>query len=280
MSNATKRKAENEKILQKEANTCKRITSFFSKATGECNQSHIPNRVPNSENVQEADISEWVPSSEDVQEEFTSDSPMGAESLSTCDQFQDKDSVGNCTTVNSDTSTISSVVPESSLGPSLENDETCRETCQESNQRCQVYLYRGYPLNINAIVKKAGPGVLYLYKEKSKTRSANQEKNKTRSFVKCLVCAEYEEEAKRFSTNHQVYLAYGVRCDGKKKMQDVVDHLLGAAYDAAIKLKNLSTQWATKAPNHPWLRTLKNHDSSVIRTLTHMAVESITTANC
>ncbi|CAB4043854.1 Hypothetical predicted protein [Paramuricea clavata] len=32
MSNATKRKAENEKILQKEANTCKRITSFFSKA--------------------------------------------------------------------------------------------------------------------------------------------------------------------------------------------------------------------------------------------------------
>ena len=89
----------------------------------------------------------------------------------------------------------------------------------------QVYLYRGYPLNINTIVKKVGPGVLHLYKDKSKARSANQEKSKTRSFVKCLVCTEYEEEAKRFSTNHQVYLLYGVRCDGKKKMQDVVDHL-------------------------------------------------------
>ena len=56
-------------------------------------------------------------------------------------------------------------------------------------------------------------------------------------------------------------------------MQDVVDHLLGAAHDAAVKLKTLSNQWATKAPNHPWLRTLQNHDPSVIRTLTHMAVD-------
>ena len=190
-------------------------------------------------------------------------------SLSTCDNCQDKHCVVNCTTVNCDraTSTISTVVP------SMENDGTCRETCQVSNQSCQVYLYRGYPLNINAIVKKTGPGVLHLYKDKSKTRSANQEKSKTRSFVKCLVCAEYEEEAKRFSTNHQVYLAYGVRCDGKKKMQDVVDHLLGAAHDAAVKLKTLSNQWATKAPYHPWLRTLQNHDPSIVRTLTHMAVD-------
>jgi hypothetical protein len=43
---------------------------------------------------------------------------------------------------------------------------------------CHVYLYRGYLLNINAIVKKAGPCVLHLYKEKSKTRNANQEKIK------------------------------------------------------------------------------------------------------
>ena len=176
MPNATKRKAESEKILQKEASK----TSFFSKDTGDCNQSSkpnrvansedvqeadIPKRVPSSQDVQEADIPEWAPSSEDVQEEFRSNSPMGSESLSTCDNCQDKHCVVNCTTVNCDrdTSTISTVVP------SLENDGTCRETCQVSNQSCQVYLYRGYPLNINAIVKKAGPGVLYLYKDKCKS---------------------------------------------------------------------------------------------------------------
>ena len=91
--------------------------------------------------------------------------------------------------------------------------------------------------------------------------------------MKCLVCAEYEEEAKRFSANHQVYLAYGARGDEKKKIQNVVDHLLGAANDAAIKLKTLSNQWATKAPNHPWLQTLQNQDPSVIKTFTHMAVD-------
>ena len=95
MPNATKRKAESEKILQKEASKCKKITSCFSKDTGGCNQSRIPNRVANSEDVQEADMPErvpssqdlqetdtpeWAPSSEDVQEEFRSNSPMGSES--------------------------------------------------------------------------------------------------------------------------------------------------------------------------------------------------------
>ena len=120
---------------------------IFSKDTGDCIQSRIPNRVSNSEDVQEADhdipkrvpssqdvqeadIPEWAPSSGHIQEEFRSNSLMGSESLSTCDNCQDKHCVGNCTTVNCDrdTSTISTVVP------SLEIDETCRETCQESNQ--------------------------------------------------------------------------------------------------------------------------------------------------
>ena len=123
-----KRKAENEKILQKEASKCKKITSLFSKDTGDCNQSRIPNRVSNSEDVQEADIPkrvpssqdvqeadipEWAPSSGAIQEEFRSNSLMGSESLSTCDNCQDKHCVGNSTTVNcdGDTSTISTVVP-------------------------------------------------------------------------------------------------------------------------------------------------------------------------
>ena len=34
--------------------------------------------------------------------------------------------------------------------------------------------------------------------------------------VKYLVCCEFEEEAKRYAGNNRVYLADGVRCDGKK----------------------------------------------------------------
>ena len=60
------------------------------------------------------------------------------------------------------------------------------------------------------------------------------------------------------------------KTSANQEKSNVVDHLLGAAHDAAVKFKTLSNQWA---PNHPWLRTIQNHDPSVIRTLTHMAVD-------
>ena len=91
--------------------------------------------------------------------------------------------------------------------------------------------------------------------------------------VKCLVCSEFEEEAKRYAGNNRVYLADGVRCDGKKILQDIVDHLHGATHAAALEMKRLSTQWSNNSMNHPWLRTLKSNDLNVIQTLIHMAVD-------
>ena len=120
-------------------------------------------------------------------------------------------------------------------------------------------------------MKKAGTDILSLYQEK--TRKANEKHSKTRSLVKCLVFSEFEENAKRFSANGQVYIAHGVRCDGKKKLQDIVDHLHRSPHAAALERKKLSTEWASNSTNHPWLRTLKSNDPGVIQTLIHLAVD-------
>ena len=51
------------------------------------------------------------------------------------------------------------------------------------------------------------------------------------------------EEAKQFATNHKVYMAQGVRCDGKKKLKDVINHLHGAPHAAAMARAKLKQHW-------------------------------------
>ena len=130
--------------------------------------------------------------------------------------------------------------------------------------------YRGYPLDINIILRKAGNNILTVFNEKS--RVATKEDARKRTFVKCLVCAEFEEEARTFSENNRVYIAQGVRCDGKKKLQDVIDHLHGPSHAAAMERKKMAALWSSKDDRHPWMKVVKSSDPTVLQTLTHMAV--------
>ena len=59
-------------------------------------------------------------------------------------------------------------------------------------------LYREYALCITNIIDKAGKGVRETYKEKVGT---NQ---KTRTFVKCLVCQEFHDEIRYLSRNNRI----------------------------------------------------------------------------
>ncbi len=119
--------------------------------------------------------------------------------------------------------------------------------------------YRGYPLDIKVIVRKAGGGdndnVLTIFYEKSGVATKDARK---RTFVKCLVCAEFGEEARKFSGNSRVYMAQGVRCDGKKKLQDVIDHLHSTPYAAAMERKRITALWNSKDDRHPWIK-LRDH---------------------
>ena len=46
---------------------------------------------------------------------------------------------------------------------------------------------------------------------------------------------------------------YRCGCDGKKKLQDVIDHLLQPSHRAAQEQKKLSKLWYAKDKRHPFV---------------------------
>ena len=88
--------------------------------------------------------------------------------------------------------------------------------------------------------------------------------------VKCLICKKYEEEAKRLSHNGQVYAAHVIRCDGIKKLQDVVDHLCSPSHAAAITRRDLEEKWKVQPPSHPWIKVIDETNSKNLERLIHL----------
>lgn len=94
-----------------------------------------------------------------------------------------------------------------------------------------------------------------------------------RSGLKCMVCFDEITEAKKFSRNGQVPIADGIRCDGKRELMRVVDHLCSDAHDAASKVVDSRKLWLTQSDKHPWINVLKNHESEIIKNLIELAVD-------
>ncbi|XP_025413676.1 uncharacterized protein LOC112685865 [Sipha flava] len=94
-----------------------------------------------------------------------------------------------------------------------------------------------------------------------------------RSGLKCMVCFEQISEAIKFSRNGHVPIADGIRCDGKRELMRIVDHLHSDAHNAARKADENQRLWLTQADKHPWVKILKNHESEIIKNLIELAVD-------
>ena len=104
-------------------------------------------------------------------------------------------------------------------------------------------------MDIRSIVRKAGEDILLVFHEKTRVVTAGKGSRK-RMFVKCLLCEQYEEEARRCSGNSRVFIAQGVHCDSKKKLQDVVDYL-GPSHSAKVERKRIEALWGSRDERHP-----------------------------
>ena len=94
-------------------------------------------------------------------------------------------------------------------------------------------------MDIDGIVEKAGSNVPTVFNEKSAviTKTA-----RTRKFVRCFVCSEFEEEAIAVSGNSRVYLGCDVT---PKKVQVVIDHIRGTTHAAATE-KRMNALWDSR----------------------------------
>ena len=72
--------------------------------------------------------------------------------------------------------------------------------------------------------------------------------------LKCRVCLENIVDARNYAKNGQVPIADGIRCDGIKALQRVVDHLLGNVHAGAVHAEKNKKEWEKQSDNHPWVK--------------------------
>lgn len=124
-------------------------------------------------------------------------------------------------------------LPSTSITSSLNN---CDPNITDKNTE----WYKGSKLDVNwllqsfCVLKKVKPG--------------------KRSGLQCVLCFEQISNAKTFSRNGQVPIADGIRCDGKKELMRIIDHF-------------------AQSDKHPWIKSLKNHESEIVRNLIELAID-------
>ena len=91
--------------------------------------------------------------------------------------------------------------------------------------------------------------------------------------VKCLICEEFEFEAKKYSRNGVVPLARGCRADSKKKLMDVVDRLLSQPHKKLSDYKQLNRQWKSQSTSHPWIHYLTKQRVETVEMLIRLSID-------
>lgn len=94
-----------------------------------------------------------------------------------------------------------------------------------------------------------------------------------RSGIKCQVCADNLNEAIKLSNNGRLPIADGIRCDGRKELLRIIDHLKSASHNEAVRVDKAKKLWAQQSDSHPWVKLLKDHNMEVVSMLIHLAVD-------
>ena len=91
--------------------------------------------------------------------------------------------------------------------------------------------------------------------------------------IRCKLCRDNFEEARKLSRNGQVPLADGVRCYGTRELQRIVDHLRSDAHKASVHADEAQRLWSVQSDRHPWVKVLKSHETEIIASLIALAVD-------
>ncbi|KAF5296696.1 hypothetical protein FQA39_LY12396 [Lamprigera yunnana] len=68
-------------------------------------------------------------------------------------------------------------------------------------------------------------------------------------------------------------IQYGIRVDGEKEIQKVIDHLTTESHIAADNLEKMQHKWLAQSDEHPWVKISKFYNAEKIKILIKMAVD-------
>lgn len=94
-----------------------------------------------------------------------------------------------------------------------------------------------------------------------------------RNGLKCVVCFDNIVEAQKAARNGTVPIADGIRCDERKAIQRVIDHMKSEVHAAAERAQTMKIAWDSQNDSHPWVRILKSHKLEVVQVLIRLAVD-------
>lgn len=94
-----------------------------------------------------------------------------------------------------------------------------------------------------------------------------------RNGLKCVVCFDNMVEAQKAARNGTVPIADGIRCDERKAIQRVIDHVKSEVHAAAERAQAMKAAWDSQSDSHPWVRILKSHKLEVVQILIRLAVD-------
>jgi len=143
---------------------------------------------------------------------------------------------------------------------SQHNTSSASETCPKTKKS---EWYQGNKLDLNWLLNK------YQFFIKSIEKVGSR----TRPYITCQICKEYEDVAARFSKKGAVAFSRGVMAESTQKLERVVDHVVSKSHVAAAQAKAANDQWIAQSEKHPWIKTLKNHRSQVINQLIHLCID-------
>ncbi len=96
-----------------------------------------------------------------------------------------------------------------------------------------VPIFQGLPLSVDRLLNLY-PGTL--------TKTTEKDKSRTRVLVKCNICSEFEDAARKATVNNQVppYASCkGARTEGQDGAKRLIEHLKSNAHHAALQEQQL-----------------------------------------
>lgn len=96
------------------------------------------------------------------------------------------------------------------------------------------------------------------------TLSKKLASGKLRPFIQCNVCKEYEDVARKFSKNHSMPIADGIRVDDQHKLRKVIEHLEGEPHRHAVLAKEKHEQWKARSDSHELQKYLNSQEDYLI----------------
>lgn len=150
---------------------------------------------------------------------------------------------------------------EGELDRRIDNDNIETATTNHGNVSTEIEIFSEpfkRNLSIDWLIKKYN----------CLTLSRKIASGRSRQFIHCNICKEFEAVARKYSKSHFLPIVDGIRVDDQEKLWIEADYLNSESYQQATLAKERHKLWKSRSEQHDWRKYLSSQDDRLIQDLT------------